>query len=97
MMHNEIRPQCLRPAQCWTQPTGNEIRSVLRMAGLTGGAAAKLLGLGAKGDRTIRRWIGGDSQIPYTAWAILCDLAGLGLIWRLPLERRLIGSSLVPS
>jgi hypothetical protein len=38
--------------------------------GFTGGKAAKALGLGAKGDRTIRRWIGEDTPIPYAAWAI---------------------------
>ena len=33
-------------------------------------------------DRTIRRWIGEDTPIPYAAWAILCDQAGLGVIWK---------------
>lgn len=80
--HVCIRPGCLRPAQCWTQATGSEIREVLRVAGLTGGGAAKVLGLGPKGDRTVRRWIGEETIIPYTAWAILCDLAGFGPIWR---------------
>ena len=47
-----------------------------------GGKAAKVLGLGPKGDRTIRRWVGEDTPIPYTAWALLCDYAGLGLIWK---------------
>ena len=52
------------------------------LAGLTGGKAAKVLGLGPKGDRTIRRWVGEDTPIPYAAWALLCDYAGLGLIWK---------------
>ena len=82
MDHPNIRLECLRPAESWTQPTGEEVREVLRLAGLTGGAAAKRLGLGVKGDRTVRRWIGEDSRIPYAAWALLCDLAGLGQIWR---------------
>ena len=30
----------------------------------------------------IRRWIGEDTPIPYAAWAILCDQAGLGVIWK---------------
>jgi hypothetical protein len=47
--HPNIRLECLRPAEDWTQPTGEEIREVLRLAGLTGGRAAKVLGLGAKG------------------------------------------------
>lgn len=79
---SEIRRECLRPAEHWTPPTGDEVREVLRLAGFTGGKAAKALGLGAKGDRTVRRWIGEDSPIPYAAWALLCDFAGLGSIWR---------------
>jgi len=50
--------------------------------GLTGGEAAKLLGI--SDGRTIRRWTGGDSPIPFAAWAILCNVAGLGLIWAKP-------------
>ena len=75
--HPNIRLECLKPAERWTQPTGEEVREALRLAGLTGGAAAKRLGLGAKGDRTVRRWIGEDSHIPYAARALLCDFAGL--------------------
>lgn len=77
-----IRSDCLRPAQDWDRPTGEEIREVLQLAGFTGDMAAKALGLGAKGDRTVRRWISEDSAIPYAAWALLCNFAGLGLIWR---------------
>ena len=78
----DIRPECLRPADVWTKPTGREVRAVLRLAGFTGGIAAKKIGLGERGDRTIRRWIGGESNIPYAAWALFCDYAGLGQIWR---------------
>jgi len=77
-----IRMGCLQPAALWEPPTGEEVRKVLRLAGFTGGQAAKALGLGAKGDRTVRRWISGDSAIPYAAWALLCDFAGLGSIWK---------------
>jgi|GEM_PF-4430255 hypothetical protein len=34
------------------------------------------------GSRTIRKWIGEESEIPYAAWALLCEIAGLGIIWR---------------
>lgn len=83
MMNVLIRLECLRPAaRSWEQPTGEEVREVLRAANLTGSQAAKLLGLGVTGDRTVRRWVGEDSAIPYAAWALLCDLAGLGCIWK---------------
>lgn len=83
-MTKKIRPECLRPySQGWEKPTGEEVRLVLHLAGFSGKQAAKSLGLGDKGDRTVRRWVGEDSSIPYAAWALLCDFAGLGLIWRL--------------
>ncbi|EHW7386050.1 transcriptional regulator [Escherichia coli] len=82
MSNANIRLECLRPAERWTQPSGEEIREVLHLAGFTGGQAARVLGLGTKGDRTVRRWIGEQSAIPYAAWAILCDFAGLGAIWK---------------
>lgn len=82
MNNANIRLECLRPAERWTQPSGEEIREVLHLAGFTGGQAARVLGLGTKGDRTVRRWIGEQSAIPYAAWAILCDFAGLGAIWK---------------
>lgn len=81
-MTDSIRASCLQPAASWEQPTGEEVREVLRLAGFTGSHAAKVLGLSSKGDRTVRRWVGGDSDIPYAAWALLCDFAGLGAIWK---------------
>lgn len=78
-----IRQECLQPYEKnWQQPNGNEVREVVRLAGFSGSQAAKALGLGTQGGRTVRRWIGQESAIPYTAWALLCDFAGLGHIWR---------------
>ena len=77
-----IRPECLQPAgdkwqKSHRKPTGVEIREVIRRAGLTGGQAATLLGIsGDSGGRTVRRWISGESDIPYSAWAILCHEIG---------------------
>ena len=76
------RPWCLSPAESWQQPTGDEIKEVLRLAGLTNAEAAKMLGLGSGGGRTVRRWTGEESEIPYAAWALLCHAAGLGAIWK---------------
>ena len=59
-----------------------EVREVFRRAGLTGHGAADLAGLSEKcGGRQICRWISGESHIPYAAWAIFCEVAGLGKIW----------------
>lgn len=80
--HTSIRPECLRPAATWVKPTGDEIKEVVKLAGLSGATAAEALGLGKGGGRTVRRWIGEDTSIPYAAWGVLCELAGLGIIWK---------------
>lgn len=79
----DIRPECFRPAADWAQPTADEVREILLRIdpprGLKGADAAKLLGI--HGGRQIRRWTGGDAPIPYAAWAILADMAGVQRIW----------------
>lgn len=78
-----IRNECLKPAQQWVHPTGNEIREVLQLAGLSTRQAAIFLGLSTTTyGRTIRRWLIQESAIPYPAWALLCEKAGLGIIWK---------------
>jgi len=80
-MDTEIRKECLRPAdENWIPPTGEEIKEAIKLSGLSGEQLRKKLGI--ESSRTMRRWIGQDLVIPYTAWAILCDLAGFGIIWR---------------
>ncbi|QIE29812.1 XRE family transcriptional regulator [Caballeronia sp. SBC2] len=80
-----IRPECLRPAaDGWLQPTGPEIREVIERAGFTGSRAGKYLGIATQetgGCRQVRKWIAEDARIPYSAWALLCHAAGLGIIW----------------
>ena len=89
-----IRPETLRSFPDWVQPTPDEIREVIRLAGvnrglkrLTGVQVADLVGVAStgvgagRGSRTVRSWVG-QGRIPYAAWAILCAEAGLGFIWR---------------
>ncbi|MGC6373667.1 helix-turn-helix domain-containing protein [Pseudomonas sp. S2.OTC.A_B10] len=79
----EIRPECFRPAINWEKPTPDEVREILLRIdppkGLSGAEAAKVLGI--ETSRQIRRWTGGDAPIPYAAWAILADMAGVPRIW----------------
>jgi hypothetical protein len=76
-----LKPAHLRPFDAdWQRPTGEVIKEVLQRANLSGKRAAQLTGMGD--DRTIRRWTGDEREIPYAAWALLCDAAGLGQIWR---------------
>lgn len=80
-MSDLIRQKCLLPyASGWEQPTADEVRAVLALASLTGSRAAALVGV--VDGRTVRRWTGGAVPIPFSAWALLCDVAGLGQIWK---------------
>ncbi|MEM5386691.1 XRE family transcriptional regulator [Paraburkholderia phymatum] len=79
----EIRDECLRPAIYWSQPTGAEVQEVLRRAGFTGRLGADYLDLADKSGRQVRKWISGETRIPYAAWALLCYAADLGTIWQI--------------
>jgi hypothetical protein len=57
-------------------PTKDEFRTVTQTLGLTGAMVGKLLGVTS---RTVRKWIGGESEIPYSAWRLLLIHAGLAL------------------
>ena len=81
-----IREECLRPALYWSQPTGAEVQEVLRLAGFTGRLGADYLDLADKSGRQVRKWISGETKIPYAAWALLCYAANLGSIWDIDIE-----------
>lgn len=74
-----LNPKCLNQALAWEPPTGDEIRMVLAMAGWSGVEFSKKI---HTNDRTVRRWIGNELPIPYSAWCVLCVEANLGEIWR---------------
>lgn len=50
--------------------TAGELRALLKRGKLTGAAAAKVVGVN---PRTLRRWIGGESAIPYSASRLIED------------------------
>jgi hypothetical protein len=83
-----IRPVCLRRADAgWKKPTGPEIRTVIELSGMSQAQAGVFLGMSPKGaGRQVRRWISQEANIPYSAWALLCDVAGLGQIWNPPAD-----------
>lgn len=92
-----IRPETLTPASIWVRPTGDELRRLVDHIGdrlgkrLTSTEVATLVGHevthprgSGGGSRTIRRWYGAGADpsiIPYSAWALLAHVAGLGVIW----------------
>jgi hypothetical protein len=78
-----LKPENLRPfSEKWEPPVGEAVKEVLYKAGLTNVQAAQFTG--TANDRTVRNWTGGRTPIPYAAWALICDAAGLGQIWRKP-------------
>ncbi|PMP51664.1 transcriptional regulator [Vibrio splendidus] len=97
MENTEIRSETLTAfGPEWLQPTGDEVRAMLFKCDLTGSEAAALVGV--SDSRTVRKWAAYDpaevekakqegrktnmQRIPYAAWAILAECAGLGLIWK---------------
>ena len=53
----------------YTPPTPDEVKALLKDMKLTGKEAAKILGVSS--GRTIRKWTGGTTKIPYAAWRLL--------------------------
>lgn len=68
----------------YSPPTPNEVRALLRKAGWTGSQAARRAGVDG---RTIRKWTGGERDIPYSAWRLLLIEAGFELEGRPRLDR----------
>lgn len=83
-----IRSACLTAASKWQVPAPEEVRSLLlaisKRTGLSldDQVVADLLGLGLEGSSMVADWLKGSANIPYPCWALLCEMAGFGLIWR---------------
>ncbi|RBB97319.1 hypothetical protein C3E97_028065 [Pseudomonas sp. MWU12-2115] len=75
----DIRPECLLAHKDWVEPTADEVRAALEMAGWSGEAFSRVIGVDG---RTVRRWTLGEKKINYPAWCVLCVQAELGAIWR---------------
>src|SRR5687767_7938778 len=75
----EVRRETRLPfaSSRYRAPTKDEFRTVTQTLGLTGSETARLLGL--EHARTVRKWIGGETAIPYSAWRLLLIHAGLAL------------------
>lgn len=91
-----IRSACLTVASKWQRPAPEEVESLLlainKRTGLSleSQVVADLLGLGHGGCAAVADWRVGRASIPYPCWAILCEMAGLGLIWRVGERPRLL-------
>lgn len=62
----------------WLQPSAEEVRALLSYIKFSGSDAGKYVGVSS---RTVRKWVGGQSPIPYAAWAVLIERAIGKKIW----------------
>lgn len=75
-------------ASKWQPPAPIEFQGLLQAISkrlgveLSAQDVAGLLGLGPTGEGMVADWNDGRASIPYSCWAVLCELGGLGLIWR---------------
>lgn len=77
-LENYINAGCFASYQAWEPPTAGELRYMLDKAGLGQTELAKIIGVDA---RTVRRWVGGDVQITYLAWCVICSYCGIKELW----------------
>ena len=58
----------------WQPPNVAEFRELLRVADLSASQAGMLVGVDG---RKIRKWAGGEGEVPYAVWRLLSIYAGL--------------------
>ncbi len=56
----------------WEAPSGQEIREIFHP--YSGSQVAKMLGI--SDARTVRKWIGEESKIPYSTWRLFLIMTG---------------------
>jgi len=70
-----VRPSTLEKYDNgFTPPTPDEFREVKRLSGKTGKQIADMLGVDG---RTVRKWAGGEREMPYAAWRLFVFSVGL--------------------
>ena len=58
----------------WQPPSVSEFRELLRVADLSASQAGQLVGVDG---RKIRKWAGGEGEVPYAVWRLLSIYVGL--------------------
>lgn len=70
-----IREDCLNDAPNWLEPSGDEVRFLMRSGGLESRDVAAFLRVSRK---TVNRWTMNQEAIPFAAWVLLCRQLGWG-------------------
>lgn len=76
-----IRKECFQKFPDWQLPTPEEIRVLLEFSKMTQKQASEYLGLRDTDGRSFRRFVNGDSKIPYSYWVLLCMYVGIDRFW----------------
>lgn len=67
--------ETLLPGEDWSRPKPAEVRHVLSMITLSDMQLADRLHIN---ERTVRKWRSGETEMVFTTWCCLCQVAGLG-------------------
>jgi len=70
-----IREDCLNDAPDWLEPSGDEVRFLMRSGALEPRDVAAFLRVSRK---TVNRWTMNQEAIPFAAWVLLCRQLGWG-------------------
>lgn len=70
-----VREQCLSNAPDWLEPSGDEVRFLMRSGDLEPRDVAVFLRVSRK---TVNRWTMSQEAIPFAAWVLLCRRVGWG-------------------
>jgi len=67
-----IRTSCfLNFDEGWEQPTGDEVRQLIKRLDMPGSQVAKFVG--SNSGRNVRKWQSGEVNIQYSAWRLLAE------------------------
>lgn len=76
-----IRNTCFKRFPDWTPPTPKEVRELFLATGLSQREASEYLGLKDKDGRSFRRYMYGETPIPYAYWILLCAYVDIEKFW----------------
>ena len=76
-----IRPECFQRFPQWAVPTADEVKELWSATGMTQKQVSEYLGLKDTNGRAFRRFISGESSIPYADGVLLSGYVGIEKFW----------------
>ena len=81
IIKKNIRRECFLPYPAWQPPTKEEIALLVKYTKMTQKEAANYVGMKDTNGRNFRRFIGGQTQISYAYWIMLCQYVNIPRFW----------------